>query len=321
MIRIISKTDEDYLKSLIKQRRYLKIAEEKLSEENIKLEKLYEKGLFDFLKKMDNSCAEDISEYIAKVIKPEDIKEKYIKIINRINKYLGLDEPYMPELEYFKTDDLLVYKNRESRLNSYEITRQRRISAKARYQYAPLKIILSDMLEEDLPRLVSHEYAHHLQTYYIIGHKEPNIEKNKYFNDKMNGKTAFVEGHAQGIESIISQLYALEEDNHSFLFMNVNSRVNRLQNIYLYLSKYHNQRTKTELLNKVTIYDPQDKRREIRLSSFFPRSTPSELTVSEIGLITFLGLENRFGPEIYKQLLTEYSNIIKKKLLRQYKPK
>lgn len=136
----------------------------------------------------------------------------------------------------------------------------------------------------ELAHILAHEYAHHVQKIFGMGHD---------FSKKLN---FLKEGFAIGVQVHIAEIYSARENNDAFLFGTLDEIVGAMQGVYIWL---------TRLLEVPFAKRPKwvkTSRRpfEPMLGRETSVKTPS---VHALGCVFFLLFESSYGARIYGDIL------------------
>jgi hypothetical protein len=298
------------LSDLVKKPIYLDIVTEALHSENKKLLELHDLGFFDFLKpSLQKRIRFDDWD---RMIPEHKIQDKYKNIIQNINNFCDLDNSLssnISQLNYcFEICNLVLYSKFPDRtkLSDFEFNRDlRRYYGNGYYDFSTHNISSTFVIEEDFPTIISHEYTHYLQD--VLWLDCFNNPKSWYIDSdrQISKRSAFIEGHALGMESLISNLYSSKNNSEAFLFKNINYHVYLLRDAYIYLSDYHNKYISRKLTNVQTLYDSEDVVECLNTNKRYIRNVPSRLSPYSVGAAFFAELETRLGPDIYVKMLKE----------------
>ena len=125
---------------------------------------------------------------------------------------------------------------------------------------------------------ISHEYAHHIQSYFLI--------ENKFTQ-------SFMEGHAIGIQRNISKIYAEKEDNKNFLVQTLERDLYYVLKTYLWSCQENSKEPNPSICR---LFENSYHKEIFKIS-------PIIIDTYSLGSAYFLFQELVYGPEIYKKVL------------------
>lgn len=149
------------------------------------------------------------------------------------------------------------------------------------------KISLDKMPETILRPVFAHEYTHHLQH---LTHDEGNPSS-------FRGYSAFIEGHARGVQRAASHHFREKHDNESYLWSITDTDVGELKSVYQWVCK----KTKREPNKKLMTVAKSCRDTDETIKRYMPFSF--QPTAHAIGNSLFLMAEKKHGTGIYKRAM------------------
>ena len=131
---------------------------------------------------------------------------------------------------------------------------------------------------------ISHEYAHHIQSYFLI--------ENKFTQ-------SFREGHAIGIQRNISKIYAEKEDNKNFLVQALERDIYNVLKTYLWSCQ---ENCKEPNISICRVFENSYHKEIFKIS-------PIIIDPYSLGNSFMLLQEEVYGHEIYRKMLFDTSKI------------
>ena len=125
---------------------------------------------------------------------------------------------------------------------------------------------------------IAHEYAHHVQ-----------VQKGKFFNYSI-----LSEGHARGVERYISELFAKETGDHTYLLDITDRTYGELKSYYIDQCQFRKVEPKQDLIKLKSTRDKEE---------FFNRKKKGKPTIHSLGNCVFLLYEVLHGRDIYREAL------------------
>lgn len=136
----------------------------------------------------------------------------------------------------------------------------------------------------ELAYILAHEYAHHVQKIFGMGHD---------FSRRLN---FFKEGFAIGVQAHIAKIYSVRENNGAFLFGTLDEMVGAMQGVYIWLTR----QLEAPFIKRPKWAKTSRRPFEPMLGRESSVKTPS---VHALGCVLFLLFESLYGVQIYGDIL------------------
>jgi hypothetical protein len=228
-------------------------------------------------------------------VKVKQVHQELITTMNEINDWLNIENISTPGLVYPEG----IFSARVFMPSRWVKKPRGSNGMQGNFSIYDVDLKIMYIFSGKLPKVksdVAHEYTHHVQCEVLFSGM-PDFENQR--KDNFSKFRTFMEGHARGIERVISNKYAGLNNDGAFLYDSVERAVNELKRVYVWCSGMYDKKMDLDLLLSRTSYDgPLEE-------EFFEPLAKNKTTPSnhDLGNSLFLIYEQKHGDSMYKDIM------------------